>query len=80
MLWVQLAKRRGARVIAMAPDAKHRDVATLGPDRILPPAPDDLRVALGNERITVVADVVGGPYWPKLIDVLERGRNTVVVP
>lgn len=70
---VQLAKRRGARVIAMASDAKHKDVAELGPDRILSRAPADLRAALGDEKITVVADVVGGDYWPTLIDILERG-------
>ncbi len=70
---VQLAKRRGARVVAMASETKHADVATLGPDLILPRAPANLRTALGHERVTVVADVVGGPYWPTLIDVLERG-------
>ncbi len=70
---VQLAKRRGARVIAMASEAKHADVAALGPDLILPRAPDNLRAALSTEKITVVADIVGGPYWPTLIDVLERG-------
>ncbi|MES0864533.1 alcohol dehydrogenase family protein [Ruegeria sp. SCPT10] len=70
---VQLAKRRGARVIAMASEAKHEDVAKLGPDRILPRAPENMRASLGAEKITVVADVVGGPYWPHLIDVLERG-------
>ncbi len=70
---VQLAKRRGARVIAMASEAKHADVAALGPDRILPRAPGDLRAALGDEQITVAADVVGGPCWPQLIGILERG-------
>ena len=70
---VQLAKRRGARAIAMASEAKHAEVATLGPDRILPRAPEDLRAALAGERVTVVADVVGGPAWPALIDVLARG-------
>ncbi len=70
---VQLAKRRGARVIAMASEVKHEDVAKLGPDKLLPRAPENLRAALGAEKITVVADVVGGPYWPHLIDVLERG-------
>ena len=70
---VQLAKRRGARVIAMASEAKHTDVAALGPDKILARAPDNLRTALGNEKITVVADVVGGPFWSQLIDILERG-------
>ncbi|WJY21565.1 alcohol dehydrogenase family protein [Fontisubflavum oceani] len=70
---VQLGKRRGARVIAMASEAKHADVATLGPDKILPRAPENLREALAGERITVVADVVGGAYWPHLIDILARG-------
>ena len=70
---VQLAKRRGARVIALASEPKHAEVAELGPDRILPRAPENLRKALGDEKITVVADVVGGDYWPNLIDILERG-------
>jgi len=70
---VQLAKRRGARVIAMASEAKHSEVALLGPDRILSRTPDDLRAALGDEKITVLADVVGGPYWQTLMDCLERG-------
>ena len=70
---VQLAKRRGARVIALASEPKHDDVRALGADVVLPRAPDDLRAALGDDKITVVADVVGGPLWPTLIDVLERG-------
>ena len=70
---VQLAKRRGARVIAMASEAKHGDVDSLRPDLILPRSPDNLRASLGNEKVTVVADVVGGDGWPALIDVLERG-------
>ena len=70
---VQLAKRRGARVVAMTSGAKRAQVAELGPDMIVARAPNDLRAALGNEKITVVADVVGGPYWPRLIDILERG-------
>ena len=48
-------------------------MAKLGPDVILPRIPDDLRIALGDEKITVVADVVGGNYWPTLIDTIERG-------
>ena len=70
---IQLAKRRGARVIAMASEAKHADVAKSNPDRILPRSPDNLRATLGDEKITVVADVVGGDGWPDLIDILERG-------
>ena len=70
---IQLAKRRGARVIAMASERKHTDVRKLGPDLIVPRAPRNLRQALGGERVTVVADIVGGPYWPTLIEILERG-------
>ncbi len=70
---IQLAKRRSARVIAMAAEPKHAEVASLGPDLILPRSPGNLRAALGDEKITVVADIVGGPMWPQLIDVLERG-------
>ena len=70
---VQLARLRGARVIALASEAKHDALAALSPDRILPRGPADLRAALGDEKITVVADVVGGNYWPNLIDILERG-------
>ena len=70
---VQLARHRGARVVAMASEAKHADVVKLGPDVLLPRAPENLRNALGDEKITVLADVVGGPYWPTLLDVVERG-------
>ncbi|MDE0522559.1 MAG: alcohol dehydrogenase family protein [Boseongicola sp.] len=70
---VQLARIRGARVVAMASEAKHAEVAALGADRILPRDPGDLRSALGDETVSVVADIVGGPTWPSLIDILERG-------
>lgn len=70
---VQLAKHRHARVIALASEAKHADVTALGADLVLPRAPENLRAALGETQVTVVADIVGGPYWPRLIDILERG-------
>jgi len=70
---VQLAKRRGARVIALASEAKHADVTALGADRVLPRTPDNLRKALGADKISVIADVVGGDNWPLALDVLERG-------
>ena len=70
---VQLARRRGARTIAMTSASKHEAVAKLGANKIIERAPADLHKALGSEKITVVADVVGGPYWPTLIDVLKHG-------
>ena len=70
---IQLAKLRGARVVAMTSDSKRGEVEKLGPDVIIPRAPEDLRASLGGEKVSVVADVVGGDYWPNLIEVLERG-------
>ena len=70
---IQLAKLRGARVVAMTSDSKRGDVENLAPDVIIPRTPEDLRASLGGEKVSVVADVVGGDYWPNLIEVLERG-------
>ncbi|MGR3467922.1 MAG: alcohol dehydrogenase family protein [Shimia sp.] len=74
---VQLAKLRRARVIALASPAKHPAVAALGADRVLPRGADGLTEALQGERITVLADVVGGPDWPALLDVIARGGRYV---
>jgi len=74
---VQLAKRRGASVIAMASEAKHEALRALDPDALLPRAPGDLRAALksatGSDQVDVVADIVGGPGFAAIIDVLARG-------
>ena len=74
---IQLANRRGAITIALASEAKHDDVRAVGAQHVLPRAPKDLKAALksviGTETVSVVADIVGGDYWPNLIDVLERG-------
>ena len=74
---IQLANRRGAKTIAMASESKHGMVREVGPHAILPRAPASLKAALkdaiGEETVTVVADVVGGVIWPTLIDVLARG-------
>ncbi|MEM0922609.1 MAG: alcohol dehydrogenase family protein [Pseudomonadota bacterium] len=74
---IQLAKRRGAVVVALASEAKHADLAALGPDALLPRAPEDLpaalKAAIGRDTVDVVADIVGGPAFPGLIDCLTRG-------
>ncbi len=73
---IQLAKRRGAKVIAMCAKDKAATMrALLSPDAILPRAPDDLSAALkaaGFDGISVVADVVGGALFPQLINALQR--------
>ncbi len=74
---IQLAKRRGATVVAMASAAKHTQMADLGADALLDRAPENLGAALmgaiGRDTVTVVADIVGGPYFPTVLDVLARG-------
>ncbi|MDJ0945333.1 MAG: alcohol dehydrogenase family protein [Kiloniellales bacterium] len=79
---IQLAKRRGARTIAMCAESKAEAVAAIGPDAVLPRAPESLKSALrdaiGQDKVTVVADVVGGDLWPQLIDVLARGGRYTV--
>ncbi|NND89878.1 MAG: zinc-binding dehydrogenase [Granulosicoccus sp.] len=74
---VQLANRRGARTIAMASQSKQAQVALLKPEFILDRSPGNLGAALmehlGQDTVSVVVDVVGGPYFSTLINVLERG-------
>ena len=78
---VQLATYRGARVIAMTSQGKEAERMALGADKVLPLAaisagealPAALATALAAENITVIADVVGGPAWPALLDCLQRG-------
>ncbi|MDJ0951166.1 MAG: zinc-binding dehydrogenase [Alphaproteobacteria bacterium] len=74
---IQLAKRRGAKTIAMCGASKAEAVSAIGPDAVVPRAPRDLKAAIrdavGRDTVTVVADVVGGEMWPHFIDVLARG-------
>ncbi len=74
---VQLAKRRGATVIALAAAAKADEVRALGADRVID-RNADLLAELGPDSIDVVLDVVGGPQWPQLIAVLRRGGRYAI--
>ena len=78
---VQLVRRRGARVAAMASSDKHSALSVLEPDALLPRDHTDLSAALrdatGVMSVQVVADVVGGPGFGSLIEVLERGGRYV---
>lgn len=69
---VQLAKRRGATVIAMASSSKANDVSRLGADKVID-RDSDLIAELGECSIDVVIDLVAGPQWPHLLEVLKRG-------
>jgi NADPH:quinone reductase-like Zn-dependent oxidoreductase len=78
---VQLAKRRGARVIAVAGASKLEAVAALGADAVIPRDEPDfeaaVRAAAPERGVQVVADVVGGEGFPRLLDLLERGGRYV---
>ncbi|WP_293574116.1 alcohol dehydrogenase family protein [Phaeobacter sp.] len=69
---VQLAKRRGATVIAVCSAAKASEVLEMGADRTID-RNADLVAELGAENVDVVIDLVAGPAWSSLLDVLRRG-------
>ncbi len=74
---VQLAKRRGATVLAIAGASKAAAVSSLGAARILKRG-EDLLAALGREQIDAVVDVVGGDQFGELLEVLRRGGRYAV--
>lgn len=74
---VQLARRRGATVIALAAPAKAAEVRALGADRVID-RDADLGAELGPESVDVVIDIVGGDDWPHLLDILRRGGRYAV--
>jgi NADPH:quinone reductase-like Zn-dependent oxidoreductase len=74
---VQLAKRRGAHVTAVVAAAKAAEVRALGADAVID-RHADLLAAVGRESVDVVIDMVAGPGWPALLDVLKRGGRYAV--
>ena len=74
---IQLAKVRGARVIAVAGASKQQSVEDVGADLTLVRG-SSLEVALGNDSVDVVIDLVGGEDWPELPNILRPfGRYAV---
>ena len=69
---IQLAKRRGARVVAIASKVKAGEVREIGADEVIH-REDKLTDALENETIDVVVDLVAGEDWGDLLDVLKKG-------
>ncbi|MEO0369591.1 MAG: zinc-binding dehydrogenase, partial [Pseudomonadota bacterium] len=69
---VQLAKRRGAKVTALASGPKLSQVAELGADVVMPRTAD-LIAELGEQSATVLIDNVAGPGYMDRIKLLSRG-------
>jgi NADPH:quinone reductase-like Zn-dependent oxidoreductase len=71
---VQLAVRRGARVVALSSRAKAAAITALGATLVLD-RDEDLIERLGRDSVHVVIDVVGGRQFGPLLEVLaRRGR------
>lgn len=69
---VQLAKRRGAHVIAVCSPAKAEEVVAQGADRAIDRG-TDLIAALGHRSIDTVVDMVGGEQAAQLLELLRPG-------
>jgi NADPH:quinone reductase-like Zn-dependent oxidoreductase len=74
---VQLAKRRGATVIAQTGTSKSKALLDLGAARTVD-RNANLSQEIGGETVDVVIDIVGGQTWPQLLDILVRGGRYVV--
>ena len=74
---IQLARRRGATVTAVAGRDKAEPLLALGADRVLPRG-ESIAATLGNETVDVVLDVAAGPGFGELLDVLKKGGRYAV--
>ena len=74
---VQLAKRRGARVIAVVGVEKASAVRAIGADQTINRGAN-LLAELNRESIDVVVDVVGGSQLDELLRLLKRGGRYAV--
>jgi len=74
---VQLAQARGAKVIAITSASKAKTLRELGAIRTLDRG-DDIVAEIGSGRVDVVIDLVAGPKWPSLLDVLRSGGRYAV--
>jgi NADPH:quinone reductase-like Zn-dependent oxidoreductase len=69
---VQLAKRRGAEVTAIAADAKAEIVRSLGTSRVVP-RDANLEALFGQEYFDAAVDIVGGSQFGPILNILKRG-------
>jgi len=74
---VQLAKARGAKVIAVTSPSKCKAVIGLGASTTLS-RNESLIDTLGKNSIDVIIDLVAGNQWSELLDVLKQGGRYAV--
>jgi NADPH:quinone reductase-like Zn-dependent oxidoreductase len=74
---VQLAKARGAEVLAITSPSTRQSLLALGADRVIDRS-QSLPEQIGANMVDVVIDLVAGPAWAKLLDILRPcGRYAV---
>lgn len=74
---IQLAKRRGAYVTAIAGRDKLQQLRDLGADQALPRG-ENMVGKLGKGSVDVAIDVAAGPSFGEVLDVLKKGGRYAV--
>jgi NADPH:quinone reductase-like Zn-dependent oxidoreductase len=74
---IQLAKRRGAYVVAVGGKDKAAQMLELSADKVIARG-DSLLANLGAGTIDVVLDLVAGPAFSEVLDVLRRGGRYAI--
>lgn len=76
---IQLAKRRGAKVIAIAGQTKLEAIRELGADETVARQSADPAQVVSDlvGQVDVFADVVGGQHFAHLLEVIKRGGHYV---
>jgi NADPH:quinone reductase-like Zn-dependent oxidoreductase len=69
---IQVARARGATPVAVSVPAKADALRTLGAEHVIDRDHNPIAV-LGPESVDVVADVVGGAGFPRLLELLRPG-------
>ncbi|KAB7888324.1 MAG: alcohol dehydrogenase [Arcobacter sp.] len=74
---IQLARARGAKVIAITSASKFETIKALGASTVVS-REDNLPDVLGKNSVTVVIDLVAGEKWNEFLEVLKpKGRYAV---
>jgi NADPH:quinone reductase-like Zn-dependent oxidoreductase len=78
---VQVAKLKGARVLAVTSAAKAERIRALGADEVFVRDRgepwDAIRAATDGAGVDLAFDGVGAPYWPRLLGLLRNGGRLV---
>lgn len=74
---IQLAKARGAYVLAISTAAKAPALLELGADEVIS-RDDVLTDKVATNSVDVVVDLVAGPQWPRYLEVLKPGGRYAV--